>query len=97
MIRALISNSLATRSQNPPGQFFLLGYTPLMKKLLIVLTFVGSIVATHHFSSERAFRKGVIRGYLAGKYDGHWSGVFSCPCWAREGNVCSLCDIKISK
>lgn len=33
--------------------------------------------------------------YYLGYIDGYNEGILSCPCWEREGNICSLCGIKL--
>ena len=74
---------MSLRHPSPPKFFLLSGF-------LAVTAYTG-----FHLGHERGLREGAVRGYLAGTGDGYTHGVFTCPCWKREGSVCSLCGMDI--
>ena len=62
--------------------------------VFLVAAFVGFQGYTwHHRQLETAY----VTGLLDGAKIGELRGIFTCPCWDREGSFCSLCGIQLTK
>ena len=65
-----------------------------MKKLIaILLTLcIGYYAATeaHSWHIDQV-RTAYVTGLVVGAKEGELRGIFTCPCWDREGSFCSLC------
>ena len=73
----------------------------LMKKLLGSAVLVAALSLSHYFAYDKGeaygTERGLAIGLILGGDNGYWRGVFTCPCWDREGSFCSLCGIKLTK
>lgn len=62
-----------------------------MMKLMKVLIIFSLGLGVGFISSQYDPTPDRLYWYALGYRDGYNEGVISCPCWEREGNVCSLC------
>jgi len=67
----------------------------LIYTLIFTACFYGgyAVYTWHKHQVEDAYITGLQQGFEVGEF----RGVFTCPCWDREGSFCSLCGVKLSK
>ena len=70
----------------------------LLLKFSILLAILAALMLVPaNYAYKKGLGEGKAEGYLMGRHDGYYKGVFTCPCWEREGNICSLCGIEVDR
>lgn len=65
---------------------------------LLLLAILGGInYVSFRFGQVRGLQEGIVRGLTSGGYVGYLNGILDCPCWDREGSICSICGIKLDR
>jgi hypothetical protein len=71
-----------------------------MKKLLIGVLVFG-VLALGGVKARDWHQQRVLNVYYVGLSDGmnagEVRGIFTCPCWDREGSFCSLCGVRLTE